>query len=148
MSDQLTVLIQPIVEGLGCELWGIERFSTGRFSKLKIYIDTEEGVDIEDCERVSRQVSSLLNVEEPLSGEYSLEVSSPGMDRQFFRLDQYEAFYGSRISIHLRRPYHGKRNYSGLLKGLEGDEVVLVLDNEEILIPFEAIQKANVVPEF
>ena len=148
MSDQLTEMIRPVVEGLGCELWGIERLSTGRFSILKIYIDAVEGVDIEDCARVSRQVSSLLDVEEPVTGEYTLEVSSPGMDRRLFRLDQFEAFAGEKVRIQLRRPYKGQRKYSGLLRGIEGDEVILDLDDEEILFPLEAIEKANVVPEF
>ena len=148
MSDQLTEMIQPVVEGLGCELWGIERLSMGRFSTLKIYIDAVEGVDIEDCARVSRQVSSLLDVEEPVTGEYTLEVSSPGMDRRLFRLDQFEAFAGAKVRIQLNRPYEGQRKYSGLLRGIEGDEVILDLDDEEILFPLEAIEKANVVPEF
>ena len=148
MRDQLTELIQPVVEGLGCELWGIERLTTGRFSTLKIYIDMEEGVDIEDCTRVSRQVSGLLDVEEPVSGEYTLEVSSPGMDRRLFRLGQFKAFVGSRVRIQLRRPYEGQRKYSGRLKGVEGDQVTLDLDDREILFPFETIEKANVVPEF
>ena len=148
MSDQLTEMIQPVVEGLGCELWGIERLFTGRFSILKIYIDAVEGVDIEDCARVSRQVSSLLDVEEPVTGEYTLEVSSPGMDRRLFRLDQFEAFAGAKVRIQLNRPYEGQRKYSGLLRGIEGDEVILDLDDEEILFPLEAIEKANVVPEF
>ena len=148
MRDQLTELIQPVVEGLGCELWGIEQLSTGRLSKVKIYIDTEEGVDIEDCARVSRQVSSLLDIEDPFAGEYTLEVSSPGMDRRFFRLEQFEAFAGSNVRIELMHPYEGKRNYSGQLRGVEGDEVILDLEDEEILFPFETIHKANVVPEF
>ena len=148
MSDQLTELIQPVVEGLGCELWGIERQSSGRSSTLKVYIDAEVGVDIEDCARISRQLSSLLDVEEPLKGEYTLEVSSPGMDRRLFRQDQFEAFAGAMVRIQLRRSYEGQRKYSGLLKGMDGDEVILGFDDEEILFPLEAIEKANVIPEF
>ncbi len=148
MSDQLTELIQPVVEGLGCELWGIERQSSGRSSTLKVYIDAEVGVDIEDCARISRQLSSLLDVEEPLKGEYTLEVSSPGMDRRLFRQDQFEAFAGAKVRIQLKRSYEGQRKYSGLLKGMDGDEVILGFDDEEILFPLEAIEKANVIPEF
>jgi len=148
VSDQLTELIQPVVEGLGCELWGIERQSSGRSSTLKVYIDAEVGVDIEDCARISRQLSSLLDVEEPLKGEYTLEVSSPGMDRRLFRQDQFEAFAGAKVRIQLKRSYEGQRKYSGLLKGMDGDEVILGFDDEEILFPLEAIEKANVIPEF
>ena len=148
MRDQLTELIQPVVEGLGCEFWGIERLTTLGSSTLKIYIDMEEGVDIEDCARVSRQVSGLLDVEEPLVGKYSLEVSSPGMDRRLFRLDQFEKFAGSNVKIRLTHPYDGQRSFSGQLKGIEGDEVVLDLNDRRILFPFEIIEKANIVPDF
>lgn len=148
MSDQLTEMIQPVVEGLGCELWGIEQSSGGRHSTLKIYIDAEKGIDVEDCARVSRQVSSLLDVEDPVKGEYTLEVSSPGMDRRLFKLEQFEAFTGAMVKIQLKRAYEGQRKYSGQLRGIEGDEVILGLQDEEILFPFEAIEKANVVPEY
>ena len=148
MIDQLDALIQPVVEGLGCELWGIERSSNGRFSEIKVYIDADEGVGIEDCARVSRQVSSLLDVEGLLKDDYTLEVSSPGMDRRLFSLDQYKAYAGSTIKIQLRRPYDGRSKYSGQLKGIEGDEVILDFDDVEILFPYEVIAKANVVPEF
>jgi len=92
MSDQLNELIQPVVEAMGCELWGIEQLSMGRYSTVKIYIDSKKGVDIEDCAKVSRQVSSLLDVEDPVNGEYTLEVSSPGLNRRLFKLDHYAAF--------------------------------------------------------
>ena len=148
MTDQLTEMIQPVVEGLGCELWGIERQSSGSNSTLKVYIDAERGVDIEDCARISRQVSSLLDVEEPLLGEYTLEVSSPGMDRKLFRLDQFEAFEGATVRIQLKKAFDGRVKYSGLLRGVDGDEIILLIDDAEILFPIEVIEKANVVPKF
>jgi len=146
MSDQLNELIQPVVEAMGCELWGIEHLSMGRYSTVKIYIDSKEGVDIEDCAKVSRQVSSLLDVEDPINGEYTLEVSSPGLDRRLFRLDHYAAFTGSEVRIRLKRAYEGQRKYSGQLRGVEGDEIILGCQDEEILFPFEEIERANVVP--
>ena len=148
MRDQLTEMIQPVVEGMGCELWGIERESSGSNSTIKVYIDAEQGVDIEDCARISRQVSSLLDVEEPLLGGFTLEVSSPGMDRKLFRLDQFEAYEGAMVRIRLKKAFDGQRKYSGLLRGVDGDEVILLVDDEEILFPIEAIEKANVVPKF
>ena len=148
MSDQLTEMIQPVVEGFGCELWGIEQLSRGRNSLLKIYIDSEEGINVDDCARVSRQISMLLDVEDPVKGEYTLEVSSPGMDRRLFRLEQFESFAGALVRVQLRRPFDGQRKFSGRLRGIEGDEVVLVLDEEEVLFPFETIERANVVPEY
>jgi ribosome maturation factor RimP len=147
MKDQLSELIQPVVEALGCELWGIEQLSMGRHSTLKIYIDSAQGVDIDDCAKVSRQVSSLLDVEDPVSGNYTLEVSSPGLDRRLFSLKQYAAFIGSEVNIRLKRPYEGKRKYKGQLRGVEGDEVILGNQEEEILFPFEEIERANVVPD-
>ena len=146
MSDQLNELIQPVVEAMGCELWGIEQLSMGRYSTVKIYIDSKRGVDVEDCAKVSRQVSSLLDVEDPMNGEYTLEVSSPGLNRRLFELDQYSAFIGSEVRIRLKRPYEGQRKYSGQLRGVEGDEIILGHQGEEILFPFEEIDRANVVP--
>lgn len=146
MSDQLSELIQPVVAAMGCELWGIEQLSMGRYSTVKIYIDSKNGIDIEDCAKVSRQVSSLLDVEDPMKGEYTLEVSSPGLSRRLFKLDHYSAFIGSEVRIRLKRPYEGQRKYSGQLRGVEGDEIVLSHENEEILFPFEEIERANVVP--
>ena len=147
MSQELSELIQPVVEALDCELWGIEQLSMGRYSTLKIFIDRKDGIGIEDCARVSRQVSSLLDVEDPIKGEYTLEVSSPGLDRRLFNLDQYAAYKGAQVNIRLKRPYEGRRKYSGQLRGIEGDEVILGQEEEEILFPFEQIERANLVPQ-
>jgi ribosome maturation factor RimP len=146
MSDQLNELIKPIVEAMGCELWGIEHLSMGRYSTVKIYIDSQKGIDIEDCAKVSRQVSDLLDVEEPINGEYTLEVSSPGLNRRLFKLNHYAAFIGSEVRIRLKRPYEGQRKYSGQLRGVERDEIVLGYQEQEMLFPFEEIERANVVP--
>lgn len=147
MSEQLRELIAPVVEALGCELWGIEQLPMGRHSIVKIYIDSSKGIDIDDCAKVSRQVSSLLDVEDPINGEYTLEVSSPGLDRRLFGLEQFAAFIGANVRLRLKRPFEGKRKFTGQLRGVEGDEVVIGQPDEEILIPFEEIDRANVVPE-
>ncbi len=146
MSDQLSELIQPVVAAMGCELWGIEQLSMGRYSTVKIYIDSKNGVDIEDCAKVSRQVSSLLDVEDPMNGEYTREVSSRGLSRRLVKLDRYSAFIDSGVRIRRKRPYEGQRKYSGQLRGVEGDEIILGHQDEEILFPFEEIERANVVP--
>lgn len=148
MSEQLKELIQPVVEGLGFELWGIEYLSQGKHSALKIYIDAEKGIDVDDCAAVSRQVSSLMDVEDPLKGKYTLEVSSPGMDRRLFELPQYELYKGSQVKLNLRHPFEGKRKFQGLLCGVEDDEVVIRLGEEEILLPIAEIDRAQVVPVF
>ena len=148
MNEQLEALIEPVVTGLGCELWGVERLSQGKYSLLKIFIDAEEGIDVEDCARVSRQVSSLLDVEDPFTGKYTLEVSSPGLDRRLFKLEQFEVFKGARVKLKLRKPYEGRRKFTGLLCGIEEEDVVLRSSNdEEILFPFGEIERANIIPE-
>ena len=148
-DDSLQELLRPVVESLGCELWGLELNSGGRRKMLRIYIDREEGgIDVEDCAKVSRQVSAVMDVEDPINGEYVLEVSSPGLDRPLYEIGHYQRLLGEDISLRLRYPYEGQRNYKGSLKAVEGDEIVLVVADHEYLFPVEGIEKANVVPRF
>ena len=146
---QLEDILRPVVEGLGYEFWGIEFRSHGHHSKLRVFIDdAENGIAIDDCEKVSRQVSGVMDVEDPIQTEYTLEVSSPGMDRPLFRLEQYAAFIGHKVQIKLRMAFEGRRKFLGLIKGVEGDDVVVVVDDHEYLLPFDSIEKANIVPVF
>ncbi|MFO7529412.1 MAG: ribosome maturation factor RimP [Marinobacter sp.] len=146
---QLEDLLRPIVEGLGYEFWGIEFRSRGQHSLLRVFIDdAENGIAIDDCEKVSRQISGVMDVEDPIQTEYTLEVSSPGMDRPLFRLEQYEAFVGHQVQIRLRMAFEGRRKFQGLIKGVEGDDVVVVVDDHEYLLPFDSIEKAHIVPVF
>ncbi|MFA5632451.1 MAG: ribosome maturation factor RimP [Porticoccaceae bacterium] len=147
-QEKLAQLLAPVVTAMGCELWGIEFTASARHSTLRIYIDKEDGVLLEDCERVSRQVSSILDVEDPISTEYTLEVSSPGMDRPLYTLDHFSRYRGETVTIRLRVPYEGRRRYKGLLVGVEGDDVVVQCEGEEYLFPIDVIDKANVVPRF
>ena len=147
-DSKLHELLKPVVEALNCELWGLELQSGGKRKLLRIYIDSEDGIGVEDCERVSRQSSSILDVEDAINGEYVLEVSSPGMDRPLYELAQYEKFKGENITLRLRFPYDGRRNFKGRLVGIDGDEIVLVVADTEYLFPIEGIDKANVVPRF
>lgn len=146
--DQLHELARPSVEAMGCKLWGVEFLSQGRRSMLRIFIESEKGITVEDCERVSRQISSVLDVEDPIAGEYTLEVSSPGADRQLFSLPQYQQFIGEQVSVRLRVPFDGRRNFKGLLKAVEDQDVVVEIDAEEYLLPIDSIEKANIVPQF
>tara|TARA_R110001592_G_scaffold359369_2_gene665914 strand:+ start:21376 stop:21942 length:567 start_codon:yes stop_codon:yes gene_type:complete len=167
-------LIRPIVEGLGYEFWGMEHLAQGKHSLLRIYIESqlgsqkiessdielseqgevekgsvsESGIALEDCEKVSRQVGAILDVEDPISGDYTLEVSSPGMDRLLYNLSQYERFKGHYVAIKLRMAYEGRRKYTGVISGIEGRDVVIQVDKEEFLFPIEAIEKANIIPQF
>ena len=148
MDDKsLWQMLEPTVTGLGYELVDLEHRS-GANGLLRVYIDTPQGVGLGDCEKVSEQVSAVLDVEDPVSGEYTLEVSSPGMDRPLCKIEQFVASAGQKASIRLRVAFDGRRNFKGLLKGVEGDEVVLEIDSEEFLLPFELIDKANIIPTF
>ncbi len=148
MSEQLKALIEPVVEGMGCLLWGIEYLPHGKNGSLKVYIDSEDGVDVDDCARVSHQLSAMLDVEDPIQGKYTLEVSSPGMDRRLFTSDQFDAWKGAQIKLSLRTPYEGRKRFKGLLCGIEEGDVVVRSGDEEYLFPLEDIDRANIVPTF
>ncbi|PAV26816.1 ribosome maturation factor RimP [Tamilnaduibacter salinus] len=147
--QKLESILTPVIEGLGFECWGIDYRSQGRHSVLRVFIeDAENGVSVDDCERVSRQISSVLDVEDPIRNEYTLEVSSPGMDRPLFYPHQYEAWAGHRIRLRLRMAFEGRRKFEGRLCGLEDGDVVVQVDDEELVLPFDSIEKANIVPVF
>ncbi|SDI08611.1 ribosome maturation factor RimP [Pseudomonas panipatensis] len=146
--EQLQALLAPVVEALGYECWGLEFISQGRHSLLRVYIDRPEGILIDDCEIVSRQVSGVLDVEDPISGEYTLEVSSPGMDRPLFTLEQFARYVGEQVKIKLRTPFERRRNFQGILRGVEEQDVVVLVDDHEYLLPIDSIDKANIIPRF
>ena len=146
-TSELGNLIEPAVTALGFRLWGIEYIPQGKHSLLRIYIDKDGGIDIEDCALASRQISSILDVEDPISGEYTLEVSSPGLDRTLFSIEQFNDYLGSHVRLRLAENFDGKRNFSGQLKAVVDDEVVLIIGDEEYTIPYELIEKANLVSQ-
>ncbi len=148
IQERLTEMFEPVASALGCELWGVEYMAQGRRALLRVYIDKEGGIGVDDCEKVSRQVSSVLDVEDPIQSEYTLEVSSPGMDRPLFKLEQFESSVGETVAVRLRLPFEGRRKFTGLLKGIENEEIVLEVDNEEYVLPYELVDKANIVPQF
>lgn len=145
---ELDELLRPSIENMGLELWSLEYKSQGRRGILRIFIDEpERGVTLEDCERVSREVSAVLDVEDPFAGAFTLEVSSPGLDRALYRKAHYERFIGSNIKVRLRIGYEGRRNFSGVLMGVEQEDVVLRNGEEEYLFPLSSIESATVVPQ-
>ncbi len=146
--EQLQAMLAPVVEALGYECWGVEFISQGRHSLLRVYIDHANGIQVDDCEKVSRQVSGVLDVEDPISSEYTLEVSSPGMDRPLFTLEQFAKHAGEQVKIKLRSPFEGRRNFQGLLKGVEEQDVTVQADEHEYLLPVDSIEKANIIPRF
>jgi ribosome maturation factor RimP len=146
--ETLRELIEPTVEALGYQLWGLEYQGQGRYSILRLFIDKEDGVNVDDCAAVSHHVSGVLDVEDPIDGEYTLEVSSPGMDRPLFSLEQYQAYIGQVVSLRLRVPFEGRRKFKGKINAVEGDDIVIQVDDHEYLLPITLIEKANVVPAF
>jgi ribosome maturation factor RimP len=145
-EQQLRDLLEPTVEALGFELWGLEYLSQGRHSVLRVYIEGEEGITVDDCAVVSEQLSSVLDVEDPISGEYTLEVSSPGVDRLLFRLEQFPGYTGELVELRLRSAFEGRRKFKGVLQGIEGEDVVIRVDDHEYLLPHSAIERARVQP--
>ena len=148
LEQKLQELLQGSVEDLGCELWGIECQRAGRFMTVRLFIDKEGGVTVDDCADVSRQVSAILDVEDPIADKYNLEVSSPGLDRPLFTLPQFERYIGQDIAVHLRIPVMERRKWQGKLERIENDMVILIVDGQEQVLVFGNIQKANVVAKF
>lgn len=144
--EALQALLQPAVTALGFELWGVEFFQQGRHSVLRLYIDGPEGVGVDDCARVSHQASGVLDVEDPIAGEYTLEVSSPGWDRPLFTLAHYARFVGSEAAVRLASPLNGRRKYKGVIQQVADEAVELLVDGQAVRIPFAAIDKGNIEP--
>jgi ribosome maturation factor RimP len=141
-------LLEPAVTALGCELVGIEYRPSGTHSLLRVYIDKPEGVTVDDCSAVSYQVSGLLDVEDPVPGHYTLEVSSPGLDRPLFQAHDFERFAGHEVKVRMRFPVAGQRNFRGLLQGLQEQQVVIQeQDGKRVSLPLEQIEQARLVPD-
>lgn len=145
ISDQIEQLIELPIESLGYELVGVEYIKNGQHTVLRIYIDAEKGISIEDCERVSHQVSGVLEVEDPISSAYSLEVSSPGFDRPLFKARDFERFVGSEAKIAMKLPIQGRRNFKGILQGFDEGEILILVDGEEYALPLSKLAKARLV---
>ena len=147
-EQEVEELLRPTVESLDCEIWGVEYLSQGKHSKLRLYIDKESGVEVDDCAAVSRHVSDVLDVEEFSNSQYTLEVSSPGLDRILFSEAQYQAYAGHQVDVRLNFPFEGKKKFLGTLAGVEDHSAVVQIGEDEILLPLENIQKTRVVPVF
>lgn len=148
LEQNLQEMLQDAVKDSGCELWGIECQRVGRFMTVRLFIDKDGGVTVDDCADVSRQVSAILDVEDPIADKYNLEVSSPGLDRPLFTLPQFERYIGQDIAVHLRIPVMERRKWQGKLERIEKDMITLIVDDQEQILVFGNIQKANVVAKF
>lgn len=156
---EIANLLAPTIESLGVELLGAEYLPAPGSATLRLYIDVpadravgEDGqprsVTIEDCEAVSREVSARLDVEDPISGQYTLEVSSPGVDRPLFTLAHYARFTGETAKVGLKLPQDGRRRLQAQIARVDGGSVVFMLDGNEFVVPFGNIDKARLVPDW
>jgi ribosome maturation factor RimP len=147
-QQNLIDLIAPAVAALGYECLGIDYSPSRGSSLLRIYIDRPEGIVVEDCEAVSREVEALLDVNDPIAGHYTLEVSSPGVDRPLFTPGQFARFLGENVAVTLLAPVEGRRRLQGAIRAVEGERIVLEVDGAEIAIEHGDVQKARLVPDW
>lgn len=146
--EKLNALLEPAVEALGFELLGVEFVRAGKHSTLRVYIDHPDGISVDNCADVSHQVSAVLDVEDPISTEYNLEVSSPGMDRPLFKAPHYEAALGEVVTIRLRIPQDNRRNFKGQVLKVDNGMLTVKVDNQDFELAIDNIEKANLVPQF
>lgn len=147
-TDRLQSMIEPTVIDMGFEFWGLE-YQSGT-SLLRIYIDSSNGISVDDCAKVSRQLSVMLDVEDPIKVEYRLEVSSPGLSRPFYSIGQYQGYIGHMLKVKLRASFDGRKQFKGLLSkvNIEENEIAIVEGDDELAIPFEMVERANLIPQF
>jgi ribosome maturation factor RimP len=150
-AEEIVALLSPTVQALGMELLGIEYAASGGSALLRLYIDVaDRPVNVDDCEAVSREVSAVLDVEDPITSNYTLEVSSPGIDRPLFTLAHFARFAGEQAKVNLRLPQDGRRRLQGTILRAENGKVVLAVDDgkAEFPISIDNIEKARLVPDF
>lgn len=147
LRDQLAELLEPVVADLGYELWELEFATRAGGGFLRLYIDSPEGISLEDCERVSRAVSAVLDVADPIPGQYTLEVSSPGLDRVLRTQAHFERFAGEHVRVELNRSINGRKRFIGRLVAVNEREIALEVDGSEIQLPLEALHKARLAPQ-
>ncbi len=145
-SEELKNLLEPSVEALGYELIELELKTGGRNGLMRLFIDAPDGIGLNDCEAVSRQVSTVLDVEDPIPGNYNLEVSSPGLDRALTKPAHFQRFTGEDVRVKLRTPVAGRRNFRGALRAADEDSIEVEVDGQSHTLAIAAIASARLVP--
>ena len=145
LEKRIHDLITPTIQSLGLALWACQLHNQGQYSTLRIFIDRADGqgVTLEDCSKVSRELSAILDVEDIISSRYQLEVSSPGTDRTLLTLTHFQRYVGSRAKVKLRVAHSGHRQFSGCIEKIEGDKIFFQLEKEVLAVTLNEIQKAN-----
>ena len=147
LRDTLETRLAPLVEGLGYELWELE-YSPGRGNGfLRLYIDAAAGITLDDCERVSRAVSEVLDAEDPIPGQYTLEVSSPGLERPLRTAEHFARFVGETVSVETVQAIEGRRRFKGALTAAGADTVEVEVDGKRWTLPISGIRKAHLAPQ-
>jgi len=145
--DQLSELLKPAAEALGFEFLGIEYVNQGAHSVLRLYIDHENGINVDDCAKVSHQASGILEVEDPIANQFTLEVSSPGIDRPLFTLEHFKKVVGQTISLRCHMGVNGRRKFKGELLEVDEFKLVIEVDNQVFEVDFQDRDKANLVAD-
>ncbi len=145
-ATEVKQLIRPVVEAMGYELWGLDFHPQGRGALLRVYIESAQGITLEDCERVSHQLSGVLDVSDPIRGPYTLEVSSPGLDRPLFTPEQFRRYLGQRIRVRITGQVQGRRNFTGELLEVSDEAILLREDHTDYTLALDAIERARLVP--
>ncbi len=148
-NEQLTELIAPAIADLGLECLGVEYSPSHGNSLVRVYIDcAERAVTVDDCETVSRQVSALFDVNDPIQGRYTLEVSSPGLDRPLYTPEQFARFVGQEAKVELNLPLNGRRRFQGPILRVEGGNIHIEQDGVDVGIAHGSVHRAKLVPDF
>ena len=142
---ELENMIRPAVEASGFVFWGLEYLSQGKHSVLRVFIDHEKGITVDDCAEVSHQVSGVLDLEDPINGMYNLEISSPGMDRPLFNEQQFAMYVGETVELKLSIPINGRRKFKGVIESVDNGMMNLLVDGESFEIICQQVDKANLV---
>jgi ribosome maturation factor RimP len=145
-GEELRALLEPAVERLGYELTDLEARLSGKSGVLRLFIDREGGIGLEDCERVSHAVSALLDVEDPIPGHYDLEVSSPGLDRKLTKPAHFQRYIGETVKVQMRFPIEGRSRFRGTLLSTDATNIVLEVDGTKHSLPLATIDSARLVP--
>ncbi len=148
-NEQLNELLRPVVESMGYELVGVEFHPNSVNALVRIYIDKPDGIELDDCVAVNEQVSGVLDVEDPIPSKYTLEISSPGLDRPLFNLADFERFIGGQVKIRLSRPLERQRNFKGEILAVEGEVITIKSFDEKVAeLNFNNIEVARLIPSF
>ena len=145
-GNELAELLEPVLGRLGYELADLEVRSGGKGGLVRVFIDKPDGIDLDDCEKVSLAVSALLDVEDPVPGKYTLEVSSPGLDRKLTKVAHFQRFVGEVVKVQMRLPIEGRRRFRGKLMSLDDENIVVEVDGEPHSLALATIDTARLVP--